>query len=243
MIRLPASRLVFYLAFCLALALSVVRAGAAAAQTDGADGLPVALELVLAVDASASVDSGEFRLQMDGIAAAFRDPEVVAAIAALGPGGVAVTLVLWSAAPRQSIDWRQVHDGASAEALAARIARAARVAPGHTTAIGSAVRYGAELIAANPYAGRRRSIDVSGDGQNNDGLPVWIERNRAVAAGITINGLAILDREPDLKEYYARNVIGGPGAFVYTAADFADFARAFRDKLLREIRPLVAEAR
>lgn len=209
----------------------------AAAQTGSA---PVELELVLAVDTSASVDAGEYLLQMTGISKALRDPEVVAAIEAYGDIGIALTLVHWSAEAVQVVQWAHVTDQPSAARIAGDIERTPRTALGATTAIGSAIAYSNELLSTNAFLGRRRSIDVSGDGKNNFGLPIWVQRNRVAAQGITVNGLAVIDGDPTLLAYYRDHVIVGPGAFVLTANDFGDFAHAFREKLLREIRSPVA---
>ena len=212
---------------------------AAGAESNRAAVQPVELELVLAVDTSASVNDGEYRLQMEGLADAFQDPKVIASIESQGPTGIAVTLVQWSAEPRQVIGWTQVRDPTSALRFARAIARQSRTAVGRTTAVGSVIRYATALFSASGFAGRRRSIDVSGDGRNNSGHPIWVERKAALATGVTINGLAILDGDPKLEGYFEDYVAGGPGAFVLTAEDFADFARAIRLKLLREINPAV----
>lgn len=203
----------------------------------------VELELVLAVDTSASVSNDEYVLQMVGIANAFRHPEVLDAIAFYGGAGIAVTVVQWSSGEQQiqSVRWHHVFDVESAERLARAIESSPRAFGVNTTAIGSALRFSARLFNGNGFAGRRQTIDVSGDGRNNAGLVASTERDRAVAAGITVNGLAILNGDTELERYYRINVIGGPRAFVDTAADFADFARAIRDKLLREIAPIVSE--
>lgn len=216
----------------------VLAAGAAPARSEAR--IPVELELVLAVDISASVDDHEFRLQMDGLVQAFRDSRVIGAIEAHGPEGIAVTLVQWSAQARQMTAWTRIHDRASATAFSHRLAGLERSSVGRTTAIGSAIRFSTALLAANGFAGRRRSIDVSGDGQNNSGHPIWVERKATIGSGVAINGLAILDGDLRLESYYQNHVIGGPGAFVLTAQDFADFARAIRLKLLREISPVIA---
>lgn len=200
----------------------------------------VELELVLAVDSSASVDSDEFDLQLFGMARAFRDPEVVAAIEAQGQLGIAVAMVQWSSYASLVVGWARLTNAAEAEAFAAAIERAPRRTIGVTTGIGSALSLSSLLLASNDYRGRRQVIDISGDGKNNSGLPLWVERNRAFEAGITVNGLAILDEDPTLESYYANHVIGGPGAFLVMAEDFDDFARAFREKLLRELTSLVS---
>src|SRR3990170_2039740 len=92
------------------------------------------------------------------------------------------------------------------------------------------------VIDANRFAGRRRAIDLSGDGQTNWGRDPDPARDRAVAAGITVNGLAIVNEQPDLARYFREHVIGGPGAFVAVAADYDDVAAAIRLKLIQEIR-------
>ena len=229
-VRSPIALILLVLSLCCS---------AAGAESEHNANRPVALELVLAVDISASVNDGEFRLQMDGLARAFQDPDVIASIESQRPDGIAVTLVLWSARPRQTIGWTQIRDRASAYRFAREIATAPRTAVGRTTAIGSAIRYATSLFPNNGFTGRRRAIDVSGDGRNNSGHPIWLERRAALAAGVTINGLAILDGDPKLESYFEGYVAGGPGAFVLTAGDFADFARAIRLKLLREINPAV----
>lgn len=201
----------------------------------------VELELVLAVDISASVDASEYLLQMEGIARAFLDQDVIAAIEAYGDAGIAVTMVHWSSTAAQVIDWTHIANAGDAARFSSEIHRTPRARLGVTTAIGSAVAFATDLLTRNRFHGRRRSIDVSGDGRNNSGLALWVQRNRTAAAGVTINGLAILDDDPALHGYYRDHVIHGPGAFVLTADDFIDFAQAFREKLLREIRAVIAQ--
>jgi Protein of unknown function (DUF1194) len=198
---------------------------------------PVELELILAVDASGSVSDAEFDLQVKGLAGAFRDPGVVAAIRDAGATGIAVAVVQWSSPGQQivAVDWSVVSDGDSAAALAQRILGAGRLIMGET-AIDNALAFAMDILTTNEFAGRRRVIDVSGDGETNWGPSPDRVRDRVVAAGITINGLAIANEQPALGEYYRAHVIGGTGAFVVTATDYADFARAIRIKLMQEIR-------
>lgn len=201
----------------------------------------VELELVLALDVSSSVDPMEFALQMNGYAQAFRHRDVIAAIAAAGDRGIAVTLVQWSeqGAHRTSVPWVRLSDWRSAERFAAKIDAAPRLLEGFTS-IGGAIRYSLAQIEQNAYQGRRKVIDISGDGSSTDRNPAP-ERDRAVARGVTINGAVILDEDywgvaaVDLPAYYDRNVVGGKGAFLVTAANFRDFATVIRKKLLREI--------
>lgn len=198
------------------------------------DAEPVALELVLALDSSTSVSDEEYELQRRGIAAGFRDPAVRKAIASLGDPGLAVALVQWSGGRMQllSIDWTHLHDTASVDLFASTVAQAERLLTGGTN-LGGAVHYSVAQIESNRFEGRRKVIDISGDGFA--GLSPRLERDRAVSRGVTINGLAILSEKPELGLYYASHLIGGPGAFVLTAETHDDFAAAMRDKLLQEI--------
>ena len=86
-----------------------------------------------------------------------------------------------------------------------------------------------------PEPAGRRVIDVSGDGIANFGVPPATARDALVKQGITINGLAILSEEPWLEDYYSRNVVGGPAAFVVVAKSFDSFAEAMLRKLVQEV--------
>jgi hypothetical protein len=213
--------------------------GAAAAPSERVD-----IDLVLAVDSSSSVDGEEFALQMEGIAHAFRDPTLIAAIEGGTHHAIAVTLIEWSNAAwqRENIGWTVIRDAASAQAFADQVATAPRLIYGGATSISGALQFALRQLPAAPPA-ERAVIDLSGDGASNQGAPVADARQAALAAGITINGLAIVNEEPDLETYYRTEVIGGPGAFAIAAKDYEDFAQAILRKLLREIEAVpVAQA-
>lgn len=198
----------------------------------------VDLELVLAVDTSGSVNTSEFELQVEGLVQAFRDPAVIAAIIGTSAaGGVAATVVHWSSVndQEQIVPWTQLTDIVSAHAFAAAIAANRERSFSDSTGIGGVLQYAERLIRRNRFAGRRKSIDVSGDGSNNSGIPPGLVRNMVVDEGITVNGLTILTDEPFLHHYFAENVIGGAGAFVVTVSGYADIVVGTRNKLLREI--------
>jgi hypothetical protein len=196
----------------------------------------VDLELVLAVDVSGSVDGEEYALQMGGIAQAFRDRQVISAITNAAPRGIAVALVLWSSSNAQTLGvaWHRIRTPAQARAFAAAVETTKRNSSGNT-AIASAIDFAADLFDGNGLEGSRRVIDVSGDGISNDGPDTSPARDRAVERGITINGLVIVENNLPARKFYRDKVIGGPGAFAVSAGGFADFARAFLRKLLREI--------
>jgi len=193
------------------------------------------LALVLAVDVSASVTADSYLLQRNGIARAFENPRLGSAISAV-PGGIEVLVLEWSDPDRilVTVGWTRLVDGAGAAAFAAAI-RATKRSSAGLTAIGPALLAAAAAFDRTPEPAERRVIDISGDGMANFGLPPRVARDRVVAAGIAINGLAILTEEPWLEGYYRRNVIGGPGAFVLVAQDFGSFADAMLRKLVQEV--------
>ncbi len=198
---------------------------------------PVELELVLAVDTSSSVSPEEFDLQMFGFAEAFRNPSVIAAIAASGKSGIAVSMIQWSDNRRQhvAIDWRLLIDEASILAFADYIDGTPRFLDGGGTAIGGAIEFSMKQIAHNSFEGRRKVIDISGDGRANQGAQPDNLRDIAVLQGLTINGLAILNEDSSVQNYYLSSVIGGSGAFVMTANDYESFSAAILEKLVKEI--------
>lgn len=199
--------------------------------------------LVLAVDASGSIDADEFQLQREGYAEALSHPAVLAAIGAKPRGAIAVAMVEWGSPGGAAtvVEWMRVADAAGARALAEAVLAAPR-SPQSWNAVGDALDHCTRLIAAAPFRATERVIDLSGDGPDLRSLiPAATARDAAVAAGITINALAVAAAnqvtrfgEP-LAETYRREVIGGPGAFVVSAEDRRDIARALRAKLVREI--------
>ncbi|HXW24641.1 MAG TPA: DUF1194 domain-containing protein [Xanthobacteraceae bacterium] len=198
---------------------------------------PVDLQLVLAVDVSGSVNQIRFELQRDGYVAAFRNARVLDTIRSGPHQAIAVTMVQWTGPALQVhvVPWSRISGAASAETFAAAVGAAPRQLFGGGTSISGAIDYAVSLMAASPFRGKRRVIDISGDGSNNRGRLVNLARDEAVAADIGINGLPILALEPDLDEYYEHNVIGGPGAFVIAAKSYEAFADAILKKLITEI--------
>jgi hypothetical protein len=197
----------------------------------------VDLQLVLAVDASGSVDQVRFELQKRGYVAAFRHGRVLQAIRSGPSQAVAATMVQWTGPTLQVqvVGWTRIGEDDTAEAFAAAIEGAPRRLFGGGTSISGAIDYAGTLFEKSPFRARRRVIDVSGDGSNNRGRPPQLARDEAVAAGLGINGLPILALEPDLDRYYYDQVIGGPGAFVVAAQSYETFAEAILKKLITEI--------
>ena len=202
--------------------------------------IPTAIELVLALDSSASVDGQEFKLQIAGIAQAFKDPEVLQAINNLKPFGAAIAVTQWGAAgeTRVVVPFTLVQSARDAKAFGFRASLIRRWTRASVTSIATGINDARELIENNDYDGQRKVIDVSGDGQDNGADSLEDARTQARLAGITINGLPISAEDKLLAAYYQNKVISGADAFTEPAYGFEDFARAIKEKLLRELRPL-----
>jgi hypothetical protein len=217
-------------------------------STTKASAETVDLAVVFAADVSGSVDNDEFKLQRQGYAAAVTDPGVLQAIAAGPHGAIAMCFIEWSGSEDQQVvaDWAVIRDGESAAAFAATLLKAPRSFAGRTS-ISAALDFSRAYFSTLPAAAVRRVIDVSGDGDNNSGRPLLDARDEAIAAEITINGLAIINEHPNagsvahvqppggLPAYYRQNVIGGPGAFLLVVQDFNTFREAITKKLVTEI--------
>ena len=197
----------------------------------------VDLLLVLAVDASGSVNDVRFELQKQGYVAAFRHPNVLSAIRSGMQGAIAVTMTQWTGPTLQVqvVPWMLLKDQASVLAFAGAIEKAPRELFSGGTSISGAIDHAMLLLPAAPFKGTKRVIDVSGDGSNNRGRHVTQARDDAVQAGVTINGLPILTLEPWLDKYYFENVIGGPGSFMIPAESYEKFSDAVLRKLVLEI--------
>lgn len=204
----------------------------------------VDVELVIAVDVSYSMDPDEQALQREGYMQGLTSPEFLDALRQGMHGKIAVTYFEWAGAADQKIvvPWRLIDGPAAARAFADEIA-AAPYRRAYRTSISGALHFALPLFDGSGYRGLRRVIDVSGDGVNNQGVPVTMLRDEVLEHGITINGLPILLKRPsaatmdieNLDVYYEDCVIGGPGAFVIPISERAQFREATRTKLVLEI--------
>jgi hypothetical protein len=208
----------------------------------------VDVAVIFAADVSRSIDDDEFKLQRQGYATAVTSPQVLKAVAAGQHGAIAICFVEWSGPEEQQVvaDWTVVRDGESAAGFAATLLSAPRSFVGRTS-ISAALDFSRAYFAKSGVAADRRVIDVSGDGTNNSGRPVQDARLDTIAAGITVNGLAILNEHPNpgyfahtqppegLPAYYQNNVVGGPGSFLLVIKDFHSFGEAITQKLVTEI--------
>jgi len=205
---------------------------------------PVDVLLVLAVDVSRSIDEDEARLQREGYRNAVSDPRVVEVVRRGMIGAIGLAYVEWARFEYQRLvlPWTRIGTQAQADAWASALSEAPRASLSWTS-ISGAIDFSRRTLAEAPFEGTRRVIDVSADGVNNSGRPAEVARDEAVAQGIVINGLPIINDRPTfgrvpqipLDQYFQQNVIGGAGAFMIVAEDFDAFGTAVRRKLIREI--------
>ena len=201
------------------------------------------LALVLAMDVSNSVDADEDALQRNGLATALSAAAVQDAFFA-SDQPVALAVFEWSGRHHQRMmqDWVLIDSPAVLDQVAATISTTPRFYYEFPTAIGYALGYSAGLLDRAPVCDAQ-TIDVSGDGVNNDGFEPRDAFNAFDLSGVTVNGLVIEVPEDaalragqiDLRSYYEQHVIRGAGAFIEIANGFDDFARAMEVKLIREL--------
>jgi hypothetical protein len=218
--------------------LATVPAAAASVALAGGPRAAAAVDLllVLAIDASGSITDTQIGVQREGHARALEAPRFLGAVAGGPLGRIALTVVEWSSrdAQTQTVPWTMVEDAASARRVADAMMRAARPIPGYTS-ISGAIDFAARLIDQAPFEATRRVIDIAGNGTNNDGRPACDARDDAMAVGITVNGLPILDEVPDLDAYFTDQVIGGTRAFTVVADGLGSFVEAVQRKMVLEI--------
>lgn len=199
------------------------------------------LALVLALDVSSSVDAAEDALQRGGLATALISPQVEAAVFA-SPLPVAIAVYEWSGRYNQNLiaNWRLLRSRRDLLTLAETIAGSTRSDSDFPTAMGYALGYGAGLFASAPDC-LFRTLDMAGDGENNEGFPPSAAYREFPFADVVVNGLVVngadFEAEIALIEYYKTQVLFGPGAFLEVAQGFDDYERAMVRKLVREMNP------
>lgn len=211
-----------------------------------ADDVDVAL--VLVTDVSRSIDDSEYALEKDGYAKAFANQTVLEAIKGGPTGKIAVAYVEFASSfeVKTVLDWTTIQDRVSAQAFIEHLSAAPRSFWGRTS-ISAGMDEAVRLLSAGGPHATRQVIDICGDGTNNAGREIADARDDAVKAGITVNGLAIINDHPvswtfahvqppgGLANYYRDNVTGGPGSFVVEVHDFTSFGEAMTRKLVEEI--------
>lgn len=205
--------------------------------------IQVDVELVLAADNSSSMDEAEQRIQLDGYADAFRDGSLILTLLSGPTRRIAVLYLEWSSQPCVKIPWTLIEDAGDAQDFADAVMEQPVHCGGGGTNITDTLRFGAELLRTNDFNGARLIIDISGNGMNNSRYPPDPVRDELVRRGVTINGLPLelTDGQADdprsehVAAHYEQHVIGGPGSFVMSVNNIADFGKALKIKLYREI--------
>ncbi|MGQ0456562.1 MAG: DUF1194 domain-containing protein [Hyphomicrobium sp.] len=238
----------------LAAAAIAACALASSAQSQSpSDAVQVDTALVVSVDVSNSVDSERYKLQMEGIASALEDPDVIDAIVGGASGGILFSMVTWADKPAIALPWTKITNKQEALLVAQRVRKLPQQG-GEFTCMTRMLRSANDKIVPQiPAKAQRIVIDVSGDGPDNCNAdePVTKVRDELVSNGVTVNGLPILvdaadspapllpqavEGEPHpLETWYKSNVMGGPGSFVIPANGYGDFGRAIRQKFVVEI--------
>ncbi|WP_299282648.1 DUF1194 domain-containing protein [uncultured Tateyamaria sp.] len=201
------------------------------------------LALLLALDVSSSVDAAEDQLQRGGLVAALIAPEVQAAFFA-NDSPVALGVYEWSGRYNQEVvlDWVLIDSPAALVAAAEQVAASTRSHNEFPTAMGYALGFGAQMLERAPSC-LYQTIDMAGDGQNNEGFGPQLAYREFAFRDITVNGLVVnaaeFTSETMLIDFYKREVLWGPGAFLEVAQGFEDYERAMRRKLERELTPPV----
>ncbi|MEO0381200.1 MAG: DUF1194 domain-containing protein [Pseudomonadota bacterium] len=201
------------------------------------------LALLLALDVSSSVDADEDRLQRGGLVSALTSPQVRAAFFAVD-APVALAVFEWSGRYNQEVvlDWTLIDSPAALLGAAETVAASKRSHNEFPTAMGYALGYGAEMLRRAPNC-LYQTIDMAGDGQNNEGFGPRLAYKEFAFDEVTVNGLVVnaaeFTSETTLIEFYRDEVLWGPGAFMEVAQGFEDYERAMRRKLERELTPPV----
>ncbi|MFT7593700.1 MAG: hypothetical protein ACI8R4_001016 [Paracoccaceae bacterium] len=235
----------------------MIRAGLfamALATLPGASTAQCRQALVMGLDVSGSIDANEYRLQLDGLAGALLNPEVAQALLVQPAAPVHLAVFEWSGPAYQRIllDWTPITDPATLAQVASHLTSRHRAPAPPGTALGSAMQFGAALLADKPDCWKR-TFDISGDGKHNFGPHPRDVQHTLSTLPITLNALAIGSDSPplgdtrqveiaELSSYFSAWVISGPGAFVETAQGYHDYRAAMIRKLKRELQGLVVSA-
>jgi hypothetical protein len=212
-----------------------------------AENLATDANIVTGLDISYSVEPGDLRLEIEGMARAIRSPEVLAAIQGGRYGRIGFAVFAWHHNRFPTVvRWAVIASEADALAVAHEIearllvnveteARAnEKFYIGRLTNLSQAIDHAAAMILTAPYASDRAVVNIIGNGEDNVGEDAGPARDRVIALGGTVNGV-VLGNDPLVLDYYRQEVIGGPGAFVIQTGGAATLVEALKRKFLADI--------
>jgi hypothetical protein len=205
----------------------------------------VGMQLILAADVSGSVNVTRYKTQQDGYLEALGDSRVLNVIRELDPPVLAITFIAWAREQEIMVPWMRVHDAQTMDLFRSRVKNAERPRIGVNTLISRALLF-CDGQLDREFTGGRKVIDVSGDGDDNQGIAGLRDvRDTLVSKGVVINGLPIIVKPPEyifppqppegLDVYYRRHVVGGAGHVTIESIGFQNFREAILQKLLLEI--------
>ena len=204
--------------------------------------------LLLGLDVSLSVNPIDFALQREGLARALLDDEVVAALLGSGNDQLELAVFEWSGQFDQTllVDWTVVDSRQNLRRIATTLRESRQGMRSGRTGLGAAMLYARDILLSRGHC-INLTLDISGDGANNNGILPELVRNQLDEAGIVVNALVIGTDKPNvafgeihvgqLARYFQERVIVGPASFVETIIGFEGYAEAMKRKLLRELMP------
>jgi Protein of unknown function (DUF1194) len=206
---------------------------------------PVGMQLILAADVSGSVNTDRYRTQQNGYLDALGDPRVLQVINGLDPPVLAITFIAWAREQAVMVPWTRVHDASTMDVFREQLRNQQRPRVGINTLISQALLF-CDARFDKEFTGGRKVIDVSGDGDDNQGIVgLRAVRDMLVGKGVVINGLPIIVKPPEyifppqppegLEVYYRNHVVGGEGHVTIESVGFDNFKQAILQKLLLEI--------
>jgi hypothetical protein len=208
--------------------------------------------LVTALDVSDSIMRHEEWLEIDGLAKAVVSAAVLEAIAGGRHGRIGFAVHTWSSAGRFEIvvPWTLIDSVDDAEGVATALRGFAidrsswkrhrkdpggsGKTPGLRTDISSAIDFAASLALAAPHVSQRTVVNLCANGTDNVAEDPRAARDRAMAAGIVVNGL-VIGGKGGLASYFREHIQGGAGSFVLEVTQPTALADAMVDKLLRDL--------
>lgn len=213
--------------------------------------------VITAVDVSDSITRHDEWLQYAGLARGVVDPDFLSLINAGLTQRIGFMAFTWSSGGqiRVIVPWTVITGSEEAEEVSAHLTASPRIDRSHydanhqapdvthetkssssggRTDIDQAIAAAARLARDAPFQGRRAVINILSNGVDNTGVVPNQQRDQAIRQGMTINGVVFGDRR-DLPDYFRRNVIGGPGAFLMTVHDPADLPEALERKFWHDL--------
>lgn len=201
------------------------------------------MNIVVALDRSESVGLDDRAAQAESLAQALVDPRLLAIVKAGWHGRIGLAVMTWSSFKRTHVvvPWTVLSDRAAIDRVVDTMReyemRGADAEHKPQTDIALALAVGTHMLTTAPFPTAKRILNIISDGVDNFGREASIDRDIALAEGITINGLihARGHAIEVVKRFFEREVIGGPYAFVLATPTEASFTQAMLRKMLLEI--------